>query len=82
MISLSIQWQGELAEKILINNLSGTQANEDEMFDMLIQVVKALSFMHEGLRMCHRDVKPQNIMYDMNGVVKLVDLGSTKKMRK
>ena len=31
--------------------------------------------------MCHRDIKPQNIMFD-NSEVKLVDFGTSKLMRK
>jgi serine/threonine protein kinase len=38
------------------------------------QVIAALEYLHsEGI--AHRDIKPKNILLDMNGCVKLIDFG-------
>jgi hypothetical protein len=41
------------------------------------QIALALQAMHR-LEMVHQDLKPENIMCDKNGVIKLIDFGSTK----
>jgi serine/threonine protein kinase len=42
--------------------------------DYLLQVAEALSFCH-GQGILHCDVKPENIMVDVSGCVKLIDFG-------
>eukprot|EP00960_Hanusia_phi_P076515 768571-Hanusia_phi.AAC.8 len=39
------------------------------------KVLSALDFLHEGMQLVHRDVKPGNILLSMQGEVKLADLG-------
>ena len=36
--------------------------------------------MHKNLKVIHRDIKPQNILIDQNGVVKIADFGVSGKM--
>jgi len=38
--------------------------------------------MHQGLRMCHWDIKPHNIMFDFNEEIKLADFGTSKLLWK
>ena len=45
-------------------------------------MLKALSFLHDGLSIAHRDIKPQNILFDVNHEVKLADFGTSKKVEK
>eukprot|EP00042_Codosiga_hollandica_P022555 m.84575 g.84575 ORF g.84575 m.84575 type:complete len:424 (-) comp50837_c0_seq1:157-1428(-) len=46
----------------------------------MLQVFRALAFLH-STDICHRDLKPQNILIsETTGVVKLCDLGSMKQL--
>lgn len=45
------------------------------------QIVEALRYLHEDLKIAHRDLKPQNILLKQ-GVVKLCDMGEAKIMSK
>ncbi|KAA6390944.1 MAG: putative Glycogen synthase kinase-3 beta [Streblomastix strix] len=45
------------------------------------QLCRSLAYIH-GLGICHRDIKPQNILVDpQSGVLKLCDFGSSKVLR-
>ena len=45
-----------------------------EKVDIIIQVLKALSYAHKN-NVIHRDIKPDNILIDGDGVVKILDFG-------
>lgn len=48
----------------------------------IYQLCRALAYMH-SLGICHRDIKPQNLLLDpANGVLKLCDFGSAKMLVK
>jgi serine/threonine protein kinase len=40
-----------------------------------VQMVNALSYLKEQLKIMHRDVKPSNILLDHRGCIKLCDFG-------
>jgi kinase len=68
----------------IIRNLYKTKTN----FDMLtiklyaFQLLKSINYIH-ALGICHRDIKPQNILIDpRNNLLKLCDFGSAKKLIK
>lgn len=44
---------------------------------IVVQIIKGLRAFHR-LEMLHQDLKPENIMIDNHGTVRLVDFGSTK----
>lgn len=46
----------------------------------MYQLLRSLAYLH-SLGVCHRDIKPQNLLLDpMSGVVKLCDFGSAKML--
>jgi serine/threonine protein kinase len=45
--------------------------------DIVGQIAKGLQVFHR-LEMLHQDIRPENIMIDTSGVVKIIDFGSTK----
>ena len=47
----------------------------DESLHIIQQIAEALHFAWEEAKLIHRDVKPENIMLDEEGVAKLTDLG-------
>jgi len=49
----------------------------DEVRDIVRQIAQGLRAFHR-LEMIHQDLKPENIMIDRNGTVKIIDFGSTK----
>ncbi len=45
--------------------------------DMVDQIIKGLRAFHRK-EMVHQDIKPENIMVDKHGVIKIIDFGSTQ----
>ncbi len=50
---------------------------ESEALDIIVQIAKALEYM-EGQGIVHRDIKPDNIIMQEDGSIKLIDLGFAK----
>jgi serine/threonine-protein kinase len=63
--------EGQTVHDLIVAN---KRFNEQEALDIAISVAEALDHAHQkGL--IHRDVKPKNIMFTPQGVVKVADLG-------
>lgn len=48
----------------------------------MFQLFKSLNYLHSVAKVCHRDIKPQNILVDPHGfLLKICDLGSAKQLK-
>ena len=54
---------------------------EEELINILKQLVSALLFMEQKLRIAHRDIKPQNILVFKNKLYKIADFGEAKEVK-
>mmetsp|Transcript_43746 Transcript_43746/g.70130 ORF Transcript_43746/g.70130 Transcript_43746/m.70130 type:complete len:824 (-) Transcript_43746:425-2896(-) len=61
---------GELFDKIKLEG----KLNEDVARHYYRQLISALEFMHER-KICHRDLKLENLLVDQDGVLKVTDFG-------
>jgi serine/threonine protein kinase len=62
-----------LGEWINENN----KANIEQVTDIIRQIIQGLRSIHR-MEMLHRDLKPDNIIINTDGVVKIIDFGSIK----
>ena len=61
---------GELFDKIKLEG----KLNEDVARHYYRQLISALEFMHER-KICHRDLKLENLLVDQDGILKVTDFG-------
>ena len=54
---------------------------EDVLWTIAFSVLSALKYLHQVLRIIHRDVKPSNMLIDRSGKVKLCDFGISGILR-
>ena len=45
------------------------------------QLIDGLEYLHENLEVVHRDIKPQNILFDANNNLKIADFGSAQYIK-
>ncbi|KAI9498602.1 kinase-like domain-containing protein [Zychaea mexicana] len=49
--------------------------NEDEARLLFIQLCAAIQYLHDEARVCHKDIKLENVLLDENNRIKLCDFG-------
>jgi len=49
----------------------------DRIKDLMFQILSAVDFLHSH-RIVHRDIKPQNLLVTMDGVIKITDFGLSR----
>jgi serine/threonine protein kinase len=64
----------------MCNNLEGT-LDARARFRVMFFLFNALRYLHNTLYLVHRDVKADNVMLSKEGDVKVIDLGSAKRIK-
>ncbi|GAB2708264.1 protein kinase domain-containing protein [Aliiglaciecola aliphaticivorans] len=70
---LSEYVEGQSLQQWLLDNPT---PDLETVRDIIEQVARGLQAFHR-LEMLHQDIRPENIMIDLNGTVKIIDFGST-----
>jgi len=70
---------GDLDKLILQNKNNNKIIDEQLIWDILIQTLNALKYIHNDKNIIHRDIKPSNIFLDKNYNIKLGDFGLSRK---
>ena len=60
--------------KLLINSVFTFFRDKNLVKSYTYQILQAMLFCHQR-RVLHRDLKPQNLLIDKNGAIKLADFG-------
>jgi calcium/calmodulin-dependent protein kinase kinase 2 len=66
---------GNLEEKVKQNKDWFLDSENDTVRKYFRQLIQALEYCHEVVRVIHRDIKPENILIDENDDIKLADFG-------
>ena len=70
---------GSIQELVKKRELDMLALAESEVLDIVVQTALALKYCHER-RVLHRDIKPGNMMYSRDRLVKLIDFGMSKAL--
>lgn len=65
---------GDLMTHLMLKDIF----NEDETRFYIAELVEAVDYIHKTLHYIHRDIKPDNIIFDQNGHIRLLDFGLCK----
>lgn len=55
-------------------NIHGT-IPENDAVKFFVEIMLAIKYLHEDCKIAHRDIKAENILFDENGYIKLIDFG-------
>ena len=70
--------KGSLLQLIQKTKKNGKKINTDKIIKIIYQLIKAIGLLHR-LSIIHRDIKPDNIIVDSLGNIKLIDFGISTK---
>ena len=66
---------GSLQDILKLAKENGRLINEEKLWDVLVQVLNGLCYLHYKKNIIHRDIKPDNILFDKDGNIKITDFG-------
>jgi NIMA (never in mitosis gene a)-related kinase len=70
---------GDLSVYIRNHKENNDLLQEELIMNLFIQLSQGLNYLHNN-KIIHRDIKPQNIFINEEGVLKLADFGISKAM--
>ncbi len=76
---VSLYSDGDLSVYLRKHQDTNELLAEELIMNWFIQLVQGLNYLHSH-KIIHRDVKPQNIFINDQGVLKLADFGISKAM--